>query len=124
MFSVNEYKIVFKRVWHDAHPSDGRYDTKCEIYVQDKSMVGSGFKKVYRKEPSFTGIAKLHPNDRPDKTLGKKIALRNAIGYFVIVEGSWEYNCADFYKKEVRTAIWKAFWKWVKSWAEQIEEDF
>lgn len=133
MFYVNEYKVVFKRVWHDRRrplsetlrkskvvempETNGRYDTKCEIYVtQDNAVVGSNLELVYQKEPRFTGIARLHPNDTPDKVVGKKIALRKAIGVWFDYHKEWHYNCADFYKKGVRTAIWKAFWNWVADW--------
>ena len=126
MFTVNEYKIVFKRRWHERATDingayiygSGRYDTVCEIYVQDKTMVRQDKLDgiVFNKEPSFTGVAKLHPNDKPDKIVGKKIALRNAIGKYNPKTECLIYSCADFYNKSVRTAIWKAFWLWVASW--------
>jgi len=105
MFTVNEYKIVFKRRWQNKCTDfngkyllgDGRYDTVCEIYVKDNG--------AYSQKPCFTGIAKLHPNDRPDKIIGKKIALRNAM----VV---WDHVS--------RTPIWKAFWGWVASWPHQV----
>lgn len=121
MFHVNQYKIVFKRVWHKRMVTpqelkyvsgNGRYDTKCEIYD-----IGDGVKTL---TPRFTGIARLHPNDKPNKIVGKKIALRNAMGYGVTNWGSFGY--ADFYTKEVRTAIWKAFWGWVSQWKNQQEK--
>jgi hypothetical protein len=107
MFKVNEYKIVFKRRWHQTRirnddpayssgfitlETDGRYDTVCEIYIN------------YLEVPHFTGVARLHPNDKPDKIVGKKVALRNAISQSV-----------SFNRTE-RTAIWKAFWEWVADW--------
>lgn len=120
MFQVNEYKIVFKRVWHNrrrstskdlresksykATDNDGRYDTKCEIYIKDLEV------------PRFTGIARLHPNDTPDRIVGKKIALQNALGKYYPKCDAIIYSCANFYNKEVRTAIWKAFWGWVADW--------
>ena len=127
MFQVNEYRIVFKRVWHESREidvkatprlacapgtlaNDGRYDTICEIYVKDDTQ----------EVPNFTGIAKLHPNDTPDKIVGKKIALRNAIGTWDSVRKEWDYNCANFYKKGVRIDIWKAFWAWVESWSRSM----
>ena len=129
MFYVNKYKVVFKRNWHnrevDFHDKyvdgDGRYDTICEIYTVDDTMVGSGFRKVYHKEPTFTGIAKLHPNDKPDKIIGKKIALKNAISNRQTLEEHMKRDLHHF-DKEVRTAIWKAFFSWVTSWkkAEKI----
>ncbi|MHC4526244.1 MAG: hypothetical protein ACYS29_00090 [Planctomycetota bacterium] len=121
MFTANQYKIVFKRVWHDHNDvldichnnhCDGRYDTKCEIWLDSRPNATL---------PAFIGIARLHPNDKPDKIVGKKIALRNAIGYVVRAvttdgEIMYDYNCANFYNKDVRTAIWKAFWTWVLHW--------
>lgn len=116
MFKVNEYKIVFKRVWTKRVDckygmyaiGDGRYDTVCEIYVQDRTKLSSKLNDiVYHKEPSFTGIARLHPNDTPDKIVGKKIALRNALDMGFL---SLPVN------KDIRTAIWKAFWEWVAAW--------
>jgi len=138
MFTVNEYKIVFKKRWHDRRrplskklqeskavkmpETNGRYDTVCEIYVQDKSMSGGGFRHVYKEEPSFIGVAKLHPNDRPDKIVGKKIALRNAMGRrrrSINGKFIYEWNCANFYNKPIRTAIWDAFRTWVANWNNQ-----
>jgi len=127
MFHVNEYKIVFKRRWHqkrlrkDSDPahadptlveedSDGRYDTVCEIYVHVTGS-GSGSKGLYHGTPRFTGIAKLHPNDQPDKIVGKKIALRNALEKAVPCHPNKLYT----HNKQVRTAIWKTFWGWVAS---------
>ena len=126
MFKVNEYRIVFKRRWcqpgrhtdicvnrflpkkvpcgcNKILKLNGRYDTVCEIYTRDRTMTCltriDGL--VYRKEPTFTGVAKLHPNDQPDKIIGKKIALRNATK-------DWD--------KVSRTLIWTHFWGWVADW--------
>lgn len=123
MFKVNEYKIVFKRVWHWYPVSkgsreglvrrSGRYDTKCEIYVHQP-----GAEKTEGK-PRFIGIAKLHPNDQPDKIIGKKIALRNAIGVWDAESEEWSYSCSEFFNKEVRSTIWTHFWAWVADWPNQ-----
>ena len=142
MFTVNEYKIVFKRRWHqkrlrkDSDPahadptlveedSDGRYDTVCEIYVKCTATING--EAIYREKPSFTGIAKLHPNDSVDRVVGKKIALRNAMlaGYKTYEKGRktkvpiYHSN----FTKQVRTAIWKAFWAWVATWPKKPEMD-
>jgi len=54
------------------------------------------------------GVAKLHPNDKLDKIVGKKTALRKAMND--------EINRAGLLGlKSKRTEIWKAFWVWVKS---------
>ena len=143
MFTVNEYKIVFKRRWHqrrlrkDGDPaqfhilyhqgyyrqssiadptlveeeSDGRYDTVCEIYIEDL------------EGPRFTGVAKLHPNDQVDRIVGKKIALRNAMNRGFRADPISKKYVTDFhlefYIKSKRTAIWKAFWQWVSQWPNQ-----
>jgi len=114
MFTIGDYKIVFRRRWHlrTSDYGNGRYDTVCEICVKENG--------AYYQKPKFTGIAKLHPNDKPDKIVGKKIALRNAIGVWIEYSKEWQYNCADFYNKPVRTAIWTAFWTWVSSWPVSI----
>ncbi len=149
MFKVNEYKIVFERLWHQPErhiatcrkryaPSkqpcvcnkilelNGRYDTKCEIYTQDKTMVRQDKPDgiVFCKEPTFTGIAKLHPNDKPDKVDGKKFALRNAMALHdgdmcrIVYpkKDAADPRYRDGFFKGARTAIWKAFWVWVTSW--------
>lgn len=114
MFVAGNYKIVFKRIWHTDDEGEslmnGRYDTKCEIWLNDEES----------QIPRFTGIAKLHPNDRPDKIIGKKIALQNAIGHYHEKTDCIVYSCADFYKKETRTSIWKTFWLWVADWPRNI----
>jgi len=76
MFHVNEYKIVFKRRWHEKRErqilfggksrisdNDGRYDTVCDIWIPELEV------------PRYTGVANLHPNDKADKITGKKVAL-------------------------------------------------
>ena len=122
MFKVNEYKIVFKRVWHERSTDinglyvygSGRYDTVCEIYVESHY--------VAKESPRFTGVAKLHPNDKPDKIVGKKIALRNAIGLVKSKDQPFLHFSTlqqqdAFSKKKVRTAIWEAFFAWVVLWS-------
>lgn len=129
MFTVDAYKIVFKRVWHydigvPARKS-GRYDTKCEIYL------------CTRETPYFIGIARLHPNDKPDKIVGKKIALFRAMGLYYKKVPYYNafgtetkktiLHCSNntFDIKEVRTAIWKAFFEWVSTWPNQnIKENW
>lgn len=105
MFKTGEYKIVFKRSWHYVQaieeggadePVNGRYDTVCEIYVDDET----------KEVPRFTGIAKLHPNDEVDKIVGKQVALTKALS-----------SGGSLFTKAERTEIWKAFWEWVASWS-------
>ena len=139
MFTTGTYKIAFKKLWHDRRrplskglreskavkmpETNGRYDTVCEIYVKDETMVGKGFEIVHEKVPRFTGIAKLHPNDHADRVVGKKVALRKALGKeYTDHHGNrqFHYNCVDFYNRSVRDAIWKAFWKWVSLWPKQV----
>lgn len=131
MFKVNNYKIVFKRKWQVCYPNpdepsigirimNGRYDTVCEIYTRDKGVVTSDPSNIVWNNFYFiSGTARLHPNDCPDKIVGKKIALRNAIGVWDAENEEWIYNCAEFYNKPVRTAIWKAFHAWVDQWNNQ-----
>jgi len=119
MFQVNEYKIVFRRRWHlrTSDYGNGRYDTVCEIYKIGLEESSS--------EPSFTGVAKLHPNDSVDRIVGKKLALKRALDamlpsdeqrYGEILSNYYE---RQFKNKAERTAIWKAFWTWVASWPNQ-----
>ena len=116
MFQVNEYKIVFRRRWHlrTSDYGNGRYDTVCEIYKIGLEESSS--------EPSFTGVAKLHPNDSVDRIVGKKLALRRALGA-ILPNDKQRYgeHVSDHYRrmfknKTDRTAIWKAFWVWVSQW--------
>ena len=109
MFTAGGYKIVFKRRWHEIRErqilfdgkrrisdNNGRYDTVCEIWIPDLEV------------PRFVGVAKLHPNDKLDKIVSKKTALRKAMND--------EINRAGLLGlKSKRTEIWKAFWVWVKS---------
>lgn len=88
MFQVGDYIVTFMRLWRDK--KCGRYDTSCAI-----TYIGYG--------DSHLGVAYLHPNDKPDKIIGKKVALGKAL----------ESGGAD---KELRRMIWKAFWQWVSGW--------
>ena len=125
MFTIGDYKIVFKKQWHQPPtvndidgsliPGDGRYDTVCEIYVAHDG----GY---YYQTPKFTGIAKLHPNDQVDRIVGKKLALRRALDVMLPNDEqrygellSVHYERMHKNKSE-RTAIWKAFWVWVSQW--------
>ena len=120
MFKVGEYKIIFYKEWHSIHhtkydefggslESNGRYNTICEIWIPDLDI------------PRFVGIAKLHPNDKVDKILGKKIALQKAMGVF---RKGWDNSYwKPFQTKQTRTEIWKAFRSWVESWRIQSEKD-
>ena len=107
MFTVNEYKIVFKRRWHQPRPqvmfkfeyipeNNGRYDTVCEIWIPELEV------------PLFVGVVRLHPNDKPDKITGKKLALLKAM---TGTEAAYRFSA-----KSTRTEIWQAFWSWVSSW--------
>ena len=112
MFTAGGYKIVFKRRWHEKRErqilfdgkrrisdNNGRYDTVCEVWDTDLNIIQN------------RGLAKLHPNDKVDKVVGKKVALQNAI------EGE-QNRSGLLFDKPKRTEIWKAFWAWVKSWNE------
>ena len=107
MFTAGKYKVVFKRVWHlypgTSHRRGGRYDTQCTIFVD-----GS--------ETTFHGLAKLHPNDQPDKVVGKKKAFSKAVQ--ALLPFHYSRDCLEdvIKRKAERTLIWKAFWAWVESW--------
>jgi len=131
MFKVGDLKIEFQRMWENDNTfpenehGSGRYDTKCEIYVDDDT----------KEVPRFTGVARLHPNDKPDKIVGKKIALFKAMGLFWKMCPFYDafgretqrpvLHCSNntFDNKKLRTKIWKAFWALVKSWKEQSKID-
>jgi len=122
MFTAGKYKIVFRRRWHQPRlyteidglcfmkDNNGRYDTVCEIWISDLEV------------PRFKGVAKLHPNDKLDKVLGKKIALQKAMitGYRIDIISKQKvpkYKL-EFCIKSKRIEMWQAFWVWVKSWNE------
>ena len=93
MFTINRADIGMKirvKFYQVPHPeNESRFDTVCRIN--------------YDGLPPFIGVAKLHPNDKPDKIIGKKIALANAMHGRIKL-------------KDNRTVIWKAFLQWVESW--------
>jgi len=106
MFKVEGYIITFTRIWHEVsvdskgiHHRTGRYDTLCQIIHVTGNCCD-------------TGYARLHPKDKPDKIVGKKVALHNAM----CVNGGWRNK---FWLKSRRTAIWEAFWAWVATWPNQ-----
>ncbi len=99
MFKVEGYRIRFeKRYLNNQAMMKGRFDTLCEIY-RDGQIHNAG-----------CGIARLHPNDNPDRIVGKRIALAKALA--TVSELSNGY----LRSKKRRTIIWKAFLVWVKSW--------
>jgi len=116
MFTVDNYRIVFKRRWHNRVTDingkyisgNGRYDVICDIYVSDLKVPSIGNVPIYK------GIARLHPNDMPDRIVGKKIALRNALK---------KGENADFWRQAAREVIWKAFWSWVESWSNKEKHE-
>lgn len=128
MFKVNDYSsdcetltIEFSKHWHqipivvdgkNTGQTDGRYDTCCHITCGNMNS------------PSYHGKALLNPNDQLDRVIGKKIALTKAMidkykevklpnGTVVKEPIYWIKFCS----KQLRTKIWKAFWKWVASWS-------
>jgi len=92
MFEVNGFKVTFQRIWTDQ--KRGRYDTFCEVNLPGDTI-----------NWPRSALAHLHPNDKPDKIVGKKIALGKALKRAEV-------------GKELRTMIWKAFWAWVAKWPE------
>ena len=121
MFTAGGYKIVFKRRWHQPRPeraellwslqdNDGRYDTVCEIWDTDLNII------------CYRGLAKLHPNDKVDKVVGKKIALLNTMIKRILwltnpVTNKIEKHIEWHFSKSLRTEIWEAFWTWIASWS-------
>jgi hypothetical protein len=100
MFKIDNLKIRFMRL------SDG--DTMCEIW-----MIGDGsYETSPPKAPDYTGQVRLHPNDRPDKITGKKLALLRAM---LVFPGVYKPR---FKAKVYRARIWEAFWAWVDSWTD------
>lgn len=97
MFETEGWRFVFKNLYHED--KSGRFDTLCGIYAK--------YEKVIGKVPVYEGIARLHPNDAPDKIVGKKQAL------LVAMKKSNGFYWADFYSKKARTVIWEAFWSWI-----------
>lgn len=103
MFETENYRFKFERV--NVCKRSGRYDTLCSVYVND----GFTSSEVI---PLFTGLAVLHPNDRPDKVIGKKMALLRAMKK----QKTGQYR-TSFWTKAKRTEVWQAFWSWVSSWS-------
>jgi hypothetical protein len=52
-----------------------------------------------------SAIAYLHPKDKYDKVIGKKIALTKALA-----------KCSSVFTKKVLKEIWVAFWEWAANW--------
>lgn len=96
-----QLRIRFYKTWPDKElglPCPPRYTTVCEIQNEDT------------EEVVFTGHAKIHPNDIPDRIIGKKVALTNALLFCSHGPTVWNFP------KYVRTEIWAAFWEWVENW--------
>ena len=101
-----QLRIRFYRDWPDrklGKPCPPRYTTVCEIENRDKEEVIS------------IGYAHLRPNDMPNKVIGKKVALTNALILTKEDVGSIEVVHRNF-PKHIRTDIWEAFWEWIANW--------
>ncbi len=104
MFETEKFRFVFKKLCFTD--GSGRFDTLCDIYVKESLVNGTN-------HPRYRGVARLHPNDAPDKITGKKKALLLAMqdgGLKGMYTGS-------FFLRSKRTVVWKAFWSWVDSWS-------
>ena len=102
-----QLRIRFYKTWVDQElggPCPPRYTTVCEI--QDENT-----KKVI-----FTGYAHLHPKDTPDKIIGKKVALTNAMIKERVELSDNNVVVHWNFPKHVRTDIWETFWEWVGNW--------
>ncbi|MBE3035715.1 MAG: hypothetical protein IMZ70_01325 [Candidatus Atribacteria bacterium] len=132
MFTIGDYKIVFRRKWHDKERHlrscdrkkpclcnkglkiNGRYDTVCEIFHQNilSSIV----------------TVKLHPNDQVDRIVGKKLALKRALDAMLPSDDQKYgdllsvYYERKFKNRAERTAIWGAFWSYCGYVAEQARK--
>ena len=93
MFKTKNYKVTFQHKGKYCTLEKG--DTACYIFTNNENI-------------PYVGVARLHPNDRFDKVIGKKIALTKCLTNSGI-------------SKPERTEIWKAFWEWVTSW--EIQSD-
>jgi len=127
MFRVGKYKIVFMHTKQDTLQYEvikgknlvvsgsGRYDTSCHIYINNDTQ----------EIPQYIGFVKLHPNDKPDKIIGKKIALQNALISQTFIDPKTKKKITIWHhQKNVRTKIWKAFWAWVESWEDKKKIEF
>ncbi len=108
MFTAGKFKIRFERINKTA---SGRFDTKCWIYCKAEEPYPYSWMKI----PYCSGKAVLHPNDKPDRVLGKKIALRNALfNRFGSIKGPLYHE--EFKPWSIRKMIWEGFWRWVGCW--------
>ena len=94
MFIVRPYRISFEKSYliKTMLKNTGRFDTVCRIESETAGLLSKG-------------VAYIHPNDNPNKIMGKKVALTKALA-------NLQTN------KFIRTQIWIAFWKWIESWKE------
>ena len=109
MFKVGNLKICFKHFKYVdvgfEKLKTGKFGVTCTIYKEDREI------------PLFQGTVRPYYKDQPDRILGKKYALREALVNKRIKRKSdskdiivWNFTWAE------RTEIWNAFWAWVESW--------
>jgi hypothetical protein len=93
-YKINDDTAFLKTGIIKTDRPSNRYDTVCLAYQDNEFWVWT--------------IAFLHPNDRPDKLIGKKVALTKLLKLFFPIKSD----------KQTRALIWKAFWKWIEGWKE------
>lgn len=105
MFEAAGYKIKFHRVTTMVViPGINKDENGTERAVErDITLCIIG---ILERQNYHSYCSIKHPADVYNKIIGKKIALTGAIR---------QWNLP----KEVRTIIWKTFWKWVESWNPQ-----
>ena len=113
MFKVGNLRIRFKHFKYvDAGFEEnkiGKFGVTCSVYLKDGDT------------PLFQGTVRPYYKDQPDRILGKKYALREALVNKRIKRKSAGEDILSTYivwnfTKTERTEIWNAFWEWVESW--------
>jgi len=114
MFKTDKYKITFKREENIIELPFKNIKKDTAENFQLRTIVWCYITKL--SEPVLDEVhgwadsAILHPNDKYDKVIGKKIALTKNLKRMNI-------------SKEERTVIWQAFWEMITSWELQSDID-
>jgi len=118
MFKVGNLRIRFKHFKYvDAGFEEnkiGKFGVTCSVYLKDGDT------------PLFQDTVRPYYKDQPDRILGKKYALREALVNKRIKRKSAGKDILSTYivwnfTKTERTEIWNAFWEWVESWDKKKE---
>jgi len=117
MFKVGNLKICFKHFKYVdvgfEKLKTGKFGVTCTIYKEDREI------------PLFQGTVRPYYKDQPDRILGKKYALREALvsGRLKRKSDGKDVIFWNFIQAE-RTEIWNAFWEWVESWDKKKKIEF